>query len=114
MSIVSKENTAPYSWGGVCSCWRLVRHEALGVIEERMPAGATETTHHHRRARQFFYVLQGRLSMEVDGAVQHVPARHGLEIPPEVRHRAFNEGPEEVEFLLVSVPPTDGDRINHA
>lgn len=114
MSIVSKANAPHYTWGGNCDGWRLVQHETLSVIEETMPSGASEVPHHHERARQFFYVLSGRLGMEIEGGWQEIPAGQGLEIAPGTRHRACNPGPAAVTFILVSVPPTTGDRINEA
>jgi mannose-6-phosphate isomerase-like protein (cupin superfamily) len=77
-----------------------------------MPPGATEVAHHHERARQFFYVLSGRLSFAVGNETVRLEPRQGLEIPPGVRHRAYNDGTAPVEFVLVSTPPTAGDRIN--
>jgi mannose-6-phosphate isomerase-like protein (cupin superfamily) len=112
MSIVSKANAPHYAWGGNCDGWRLVQQDSLSVIEERMPAGASEVPHHHERARQFFYVLTGKLGMEIEGVLQEIPAGHGLEIAPGTRHRACNPGADPVTFILVSTPPTAGDRIN--
>lgn len=114
MKPVSTENSEHYTWGGVCDGWHLVRNDQLSVIQERMPPGATETEHYHERARQFFFVLRGVLSLAVGGEVVQVGARQGLEIAPGVRHRAFNDGDAPVEFILSSTPPTKGDRINVA
>lgn len=111
MQAISTANAEHYTWGGVCDGWHLARHESLSVIEERMPPGASEREHHHERARQFFYVLRGTLSLEVSGRTISVPPRSGVEIAPGERHRAFNAGGEAVEFILVSTPPTRGDRI---
>jgi len=66
---VSAEAAEHYRWGEVCDGWHLVRSEGLSVIEERMPAGAREQRHFHTKARQFFYVLEGELTMEVEGGV---------------------------------------------
>lgn len=114
MPPTSKASAEHYTWGGRCDGWRLLAAGALAVIEERMPPGATEVAHRHRAARQFFYVLKGELSMEVEGAVERIPERHGLEIAPGAAHRAFNQGPEPVEFLVISSPPTQGDRVDVA
>lgn len=100
-----------YTWGAVCDGWRLTSGPDLSVIEERMPPGATEKTHHHAKARQFFRVLKGMLSMELDSGVLTVRAGEGLEIPPGEVHRAFNEAKDVCVFLVVSTPTTQGDRI---
>ncbi|MGC2618289.1 MAG: cupin domain-containing protein [Acidobacteriaceae bacterium] len=104
-----------YVWGGVCEGWHLVRGEGLSVIEERMPPGAQEQRHFHTKARQFFYVLEGELTLEVEGVVHRLGARQGLEIAPGERHQAFNAAREEcamdVRFLVISAPPSQGDRV---
>jgi quercetin dioxygenase-like cupin family protein len=81
------------------------------VIEERMPPGTREARHRHIAARQFFYVLSGELTMEVDGAAHRLAARSGIEIAPGVAHQAINDGDTDAEFIVVSTPPSHGDRV---
>lgn len=107
---VSTETAEHYTWGEVCDGWHLVRSEGLSVIEERMPGGSKEQRHFHRRARQFFYVLEGELTMEVEGREHALGPRQGLEIGPGERHEARNESSREVRFLVISAPPAQGDR----
>ena len=114
---VSVQTAEHYTWGEatgvVCDGWHLVRGAALSVIEERMPAGAQEERHFHTKARQFFYVLEGELAMEVEGRIHALGAGQGLEIAPGERHQAMNESREEdVRFLVISSPPAQGDRFN--
>jgi mannose-6-phosphate isomerase-like protein (cupin superfamily) len=108
--MISSESAPHYPWGEGCDGWHLVKSGALSVIEERMPPGTSERRHLHRRARQFFYVLAGELTMEVDGEEHVLLAHHGLEIAPEKAHQAFNRGANDVRFLVVSQPPSHGDR----
>ena len=110
-SPISRQSADHYVWGGTCDGWHLVRATALSVIEERMPPGAREVRHRHAHARQFFYVLVGTLTLEVEGAHHRLHARTGLELPPGVAHQAINETDADVEFLVVSTPPSHGDRI---
>lgn len=110
MNPVNRGTAEHYVWGEVCDGWHLVQSEALSVIEERMPAGAAEQRHLHERARQFFYVLQGELTMEVEGMVHHLGAGDGVEIAPGKAHQARNESGEDVRFLVVSQPRSHGDR----
>ncbi|MGA9983701.1 MAG: cupin domain-containing protein, partial [Acidobacteriaceae bacterium] len=90
--------------------WHLVRSEGLSVIEERMPAGAREQLHFHTKARQFFYVLEGELTMEVEGRSHGLGPRQGLEIAPGEQHQASNESREDVRCLVISSPPAQNDR----
>jgi mannose-6-phosphate isomerase-like protein (cupin superfamily) len=99
-----------YQWGHVCDGWHLLRSEELSVIEERMPPGSQEQRHFHHRARQFFYVLEGELTMEVEGREHLLKARQGLEIVPGERHQAKNVSAADVRFLVLSQPPSHGDR----
>jgi mannose-6-phosphate isomerase-like protein (cupin superfamily) len=111
MDPVSAGTAEHYVWGEMCDGWHLVRGEALSVIEERMPPGAREQRHFHTKARQFFYVLEGELTMEVEGVTHRVGARHGIEIGPGETHQARNESGAEVRFLVISAPPAQGDRV---
>jgi mannose-6-phosphate isomerase-like protein (cupin superfamily) len=87
-----------------------VQTESLSVIEERMPPGSSEVRHLHRRARQFFYVIEGALHIEVEECHHHLRAGDGLEIPPAATHQVRNDGAGEARFLVVSQPPSHGDR----
>src|ERR1700749_4270517 len=99
-----------YTWGEVCDGWHLLRSDNLSVIEERMPPGAEEQRHFHQRSRQLFYVLEGELAMEVEGREHCIKARQALEIAPGERHQARNTSRADVRFLVVSQPPSHGDR----
>ena len=99
-----------YGWGDGCQGWHLVRAQNLGVIEEQMPPGAREQRHWHARARQFFYVLSGTLTLEVEGVTHTLGAHSGIELPPGTAHQAINDTATAVEFLVISEPPTYGDR----
>jgi mannose-6-phosphate isomerase-like protein (cupin superfamily) len=103
--------TAPhYVWGAGCDGWHLVRAAELSVIQERMPAETSEVRHRHAHARQFFFVLAGTLTLEVAGRVYPLTAGIGLEVAPGMPHQVRNAGPAVAEFLVVSQPPSHGDR----
>ena len=97
-------------WGDGCDGWHLVASEGLSVIEERMPPGAAEVRHRHRTARQFFFVLSGALTLEIEGATVVVPAGSGCEVMPGEAHQVFNRGNDAASFLVISQPPAQGDR----
>ena len=111
MEPISTETAEHYVWGEVCDGWHLVRTPELSVIEERMPPGASEQRHRHDIARQFFYVLAGELTMEVDGVIHILKAGAGLEIAPGSAHQAMNRSGADVRFLVVSPPRSHGDRV---
>lgn len=66
-SPVQKDGAEHYVWGEVNDGWHLVKRDDLSVIEERIQPGAAEVRHYHQKARQFFYVLAGELTMEAGG-----------------------------------------------
>lgn len=49
--------------------------------------------------------------MEVEHGEVRLHAGEGLHIPPRVRHRITNRSGEVVHFLVISQPPSHGDRI---
>jgi len=109
---VSRENAEHYRWGVDCDGWHLVKDAQLSVIEEFMPPGAAEVRHHHERSQQFFYILTGEILMEINGENMLIPAGSGVRIPPGTRHQIRNPSSGPVRFLVISQPPSQGDRID--
>jgi len=106
-------HTAPhYVWGAGCDGWRLVEQPGvLSVIHERMPPGTSEVRHSHQRARQFFFVLSGTGTMAVGDRLATLGPQCGIEIGPGESHQMRNDGDAPVEFLVISTPPAQGDRV---
>ncbi|WP_199096132.1 cupin domain-containing protein [Dyella sp. ASV21] len=112
MGTVSTGNAEHYRWGQACDGWHLLAGSDLSVIEERMPPGAAEVRHRHQRARQFFYVLEGELTLELAGTLHRLQARQGLHVPPGEAHQARNEAASDTHFLVISSPRSHGDRFD--
>jgi quercetin dioxygenase-like cupin family protein len=111
MNAISIENAEHYVWGSQCDGWHLLKSKEVSIIEERMPPNTSETTHFHNQSRQFFYVLDGKLSILTDGAAHVLSSGQGLEIVPGMKHRVLNGATSEVHFLVISSPPSHGDRV---
>lgn len=111
MQVVSTQTAEHYSWGDRCDGWHLLRSGDLSVIQERMPPKTSEVAHFHTRSRQFFYVLSGKLSMLLDGKLNTLGPEHGLEVAPKAVHRVFNDTDSDVRFIVISTPPSHGDRV---
>lgn len=109
--IVNRATAEHYIWGGVSEGWHLVKTPGLSVIQERVPPGASETRHSHRIAQQFFYILSGTATFEYNGDVLVLQAGDGVSVPPGAVHQFRNEGDTDVHFLVISQPPSHGDRI---
>jgi mannose-6-phosphate isomerase-like protein (cupin superfamily) len=84
----------------------------MSIIQERVPAGAAEVMHFHRKARQFFYILEGEGTMEFEDHEVDLHSGDGLEIPPQTKHQFRNRSNADVHFLVISVPTTRGDPLN--
>jgi mannose-6-phosphate isomerase-like protein (cupin superfamily) len=109
---ISRANAEHYRWGNDCDGWHLVKDENLSVIEEFIPSGASETRHYHGKAQQFFYILSGEVLMEVEGKTTLVRAGSGIRVLPGTRHQISNPSSGPVRFLVISQPPSHGDRIS--
>jgi mannose-6-phosphate isomerase-like protein (cupin superfamily) len=111
-AIVSRENAEHYRWGNDCDAWYLVKDPQLHVLEEVMPPGAAEIRHHHKSAQQFFFILSGEVFMEIEGQTTLVPAGSGIRVMPGEHHQIRNPSSSPVRLLVVSHPPSHGDRHN--
>ena len=107
---ISTASAPHYTWSAACDGWHLVQSDGLSVIQERMPPGTTEARHRHGASRQFFFVLAVALLVEVDGRRVRVPTGVGIEVAPGRAHQVLNEEDDPAEFLVVSQPPSHGDR----
>ena len=108
--VISKLNAEHYLWGEKCDGWHLVKSANLSVIHERMPPGTEEVRHFHHQSEQFFFVLSGKASLEVDGIVYELTANQGIHVPARTPHQMRNLTASDVEFTVTSAPPSHGDR----
>ncbi len=111
MKVVEKKNTEHYVWGQVCDGWHLLKSPDLSVIQEKVPPKAGEIAHYHQHAEQFFYVLSGQMSLFTETAEIKLEAGQGLHIPAGMAHQMKNLGDKVVEFMVISRPHAQGDRV---
>jgi mannose-6-phosphate isomerase-like protein (cupin superfamily) len=107
----SKQNAEHYIWGDSCDGWHLVKSKELSVIHERMPVNTSEVRHFHNHSRQFFFVLSGTVTLEVNGERIILNPQEGVEIKPLTPHQMINDSNKDVEFLVISQPTSKGDRV---
>lgn len=108
---IGRENAEHYTWGGICDGWHLLKSGGLSVIQERIPSGSSEVKHYHEHAHQFFFVLAGQATMEVEDKCFVLAYQQGISVPPNTTHRVTNKRDEELLLLVVSAPISHGDRI---
>lgn len=111
MKVVSEESGEHYTWGEGCNAWYLVKEPSINIIKERIPQGFSETKHMHNYALQFFYILSGHAYFDVNGSPLSVKRNEGIHIPAGVPHLLKNEGEEDLVFIVISTPPSHGDRV---
>jgi mannose-6-phosphate isomerase-like protein (cupin superfamily) len=116
MRVARTHNVEHYTWPSAissetCDGWHLHRSATLSIIEERMPPNTAEQRHLHQRATQFFYVLAGELILELDGEEHQLSPSTGLTVPAQTPHQVFNRSREDARFLVISQPPSHGDRL---
>ncbi len=112
MQPISIENATYYPWGNGCEGWHLLASERLSIIQERVPAGGSEVKHYHENAEQFFFVLSGVVTLEVDGVSHNLLAQQGLHVPTGVPHQLSNRSDADCWFIVASTPPSHGDRVH--
>lgn len=111
MAVVSINNAEHYIWGEKCDGWHLAKSSGLSVIQERVPHGCSEVRHYHERSEQFFYVLSGVATIEVDGDTSQLAVGAGIHVPAGTPHQLSNQNAEDLVFLVTSTPPSHGDRV---
>ncbi|GIV95627.1 MAG: hypothetical protein KatS3mg057_0284 [Herpetosiphonaceae bacterium] len=69
--IICQHNAGHSIWGGDCDGWLLLKSPGLSIIKERVPPGRRKVRHDHQHDHQFFYVLSGEATLEIDGQMMH-------------------------------------------
>lgn len=109
--VKSIQNADHYQWGNNCDGWHLLKSDSLSVIQERMPGGTSETRHFHVRSQQLFYILSGAASFEIEGSIFQVNAGESIHVEKGKKHCIANNGSADLEFLVISEPKGNGDRV---
>ena len=109
--IKSIKNAEHYLWGENCDGWHLLKSESLSVIQERMPFGTAERRHFHNSSQQLFYVLSGTASFEMEEEVLQINPGESIHVQKGKPHCIANSGTEDLEFIVISEPKAQGDRV---
>jgi mannose-6-phosphate isomerase-like protein (cupin superfamily) len=109
--MIKKETAEHYRWGHGCEGWHLLKHADLSVIQERMPPNTSEANHYHAKSRQLFYILSGVATMGMPNETEILEAGEAIEISPGTAHQLHNRSDTDLEFLVISQPPSHGDKV---
>jgi len=108
----SKDNCKEaYTWGDNCKGWTFI-DSSVSVKQESMPVGTKGKKHYHEKASQYFFILKGQATFEIEGGIVEAGVQKLVEIKPLQKHLISNNGEEDLEFILFSNPSTSNDRIN--
>ncbi|GAA5125740.1 cupin domain-containing protein [Luteolibacter yonseiensis] len=78
-----------------------VRNQSLA--EATLLPGAETERHYHRLSEEFYYLLEGRGRMEIDGLETDVEPGDAILIPPGAWHQI--RATEAMRFLCCCAPP---------
>ena len=78
-----------------------VLHQSLA--EASLPAGGATERHYHKQSEEFYFVLEGEGSMEIDGKTELVAVGDAILIPPGAWHQIKAVSP--LRFLCCCAPP---------
>jgi len=108
----SRKNASHFIWGDRCDGWWLLQTGKFTVIEEMIPAGACEKEHFHQETDQFFYCLEGQLTIQHNNQKSFLVAGEGLFMQAGKSHKVINSSVSPVRFLVISCPDAHKDRID--
>jgi mannose-6-phosphate isomerase-like protein (cupin superfamily) len=77
-----------------------VRNQSLA--EASLPAGSSTQRHYHKQTEEFYFILEGDGTMEIDGEVRPVIADDAILIPPGAWHQITASKP--LRFLCCCAP----------
>lgn len=74
------------------------------LAEATLPAGAATQRHYHKLSEEFYFILEGSGTMEIDGETREVRPGDAILIPPNSRHQ-ITASPTGLRFLCCCAPP---------
>jgi mannose-6-phosphate isomerase-like protein (cupin superfamily) len=73
----------------------------FGINQMVLEPGQRMRIHRHEVQEEVYLVLQGRLTIEIEGEAHDFGPQEVVRIAPEVRRRLLNRGPERVSLLAL-------------
>lgn len=77
--------------------------EKQSLAEACVPAGSATQRHYHKRAEEFYFILEGHGEMEIDGETRSVGPGDAILIPAGAWHTIAAH--EALRFLCCCAPP---------
>lgn len=84
--------------------------DRITLLDYKAPGKFTgPQTHFHASSTEWFYVVEGELTFEVDGQSRSATAGSFVEVVPGVQHRWWNATDEPVHFVITYDRPGMGN-----
>jgi len=77
------------------------------LAEATLPVGSATDRHYHKLAEEFYFLLEGKGKMEIDGTEREVGPGDAILIPPGAWHQIT--ATEPLRFLCCCAPPYSHD-----
>jgi mannose-6-phosphate isomerase-like protein (cupin superfamily) len=77
------------------------------LAEARIPAGSATERHYHKLAEEFYFILSGEGTMEIDGESRQLGVGDCVLIPPGAWHTIT--ATSDLQFLCCCAPPYSHD-----
>lgn len=108
MTILNLEQQAPFTTKDGSTIRSILDRtnapvEKQSLAEARVPAGGSTQQHYHRLSEEFYFILEGRGVMEIDGETRSVGPGDAVLIPAGAWHTITSE--ETLRFLCCCAPP---------
>jgi mannose-6-phosphate isomerase-like protein (cupin superfamily) len=78
-----------------------VKNQSLA--EATVPSGTSTQRHYHRASEEFYFILEGSGTMEVDGSRREITPGDAILIPPGAHHQI--SASTTLRFLCCCAPP---------
>jgi mannose-6-phosphate isomerase-like protein (cupin superfamily) len=75
------------------------------LAEATVPAGGETVEHYHPIAEEIYHLVRGAGTLRLGDEQAEVRAGDTVVIPPGVRHKLWNPGPEPLVLLCCCAPP---------
>jgi len=77
--------------------------QSQSLAEARVPAGSATDRHYHKLTEEFYFLLEGHGTMEIDGETRDVGPGDAILIPASAWHQI--RGETDLVFLCCCAPP---------
>jgi quercetin dioxygenase-like cupin family protein len=89
--------------------------QPIAITDNTVPPGFPgPVRHRHAEMTDIFYVLEGELAFELEGAWRSLGAGSFVSVPPGVVHTFANRGPVSARFLNIYLPSGNEQYLKEA